>query len=175
MPLYKNRLDWTATADQELTGSVTTMQAYSAAGVADSIPANFLKAGDTIIYDAVWEVTGKDGATYFIPNIYWGGVASGIALMDSNAVISSALGQIIYGRAIVTIRTAGSSPVWHSSGLWFLNTNSTYQNFVASFANVTIPTNVVVPVEAAARLVYGAPTASDKVKLRSFSRNIRRV
>jgi len=176
MPLYpgRDRLRWSATVDQELTGAVSTVQAYAAAGAYDTIPGRFLRDDDVVEYGAEWEVTGFSGATNFVPNIYWGGVASGVALLKTSTVIASAAGQIVRASARVTVKTAGASPVWHSSGLWFLAANPTYQDQVGVFGRTSISTLLPIPVEASGQFVNGTPAAGDKAKLRSFARQILR-
>lgn len=181
MPLYsagrlltQQRLAWSATVDQELTGSVDTVQAYSAAGAFDTIPALLLKTGDTVLYKAVWEITGDGAAGYFIPGIYWGGTATGVAMMDTNAIVVPALAVLVFAEVAVTIRTAGASPVWGWSSFFVTSTSTTYQNQKAAFGLTSFPTSVAIPVEASARF-YSSPDASDKAKLRSFSRQILRA
>lgn len=168
-------LSWSSTVEQELTGAGGAgVQAFNNAGCVDTLAGGLLRDGDVVIYDIGWEVTGKSTATALIPNLYWGGAASGVACLKTSAVSASALGLVITAQVRITIRTAGASPVWNREGWWISSTNATYQDQVAAAALTTQPTNADIVVQASAQLT-GVVDANDKVKLRSMCRRIVRA
>lgn len=180
MPLYPNNyppLEWASSVEQEINGAGNNqaVQPFNAAGAFDTIAANMLKANDRIILRAEFEVTGQNTTTNVIPNIYWGGAASGIALFNTGAVITAVNGIAIELDAEITFRTVGSSPVWGYFAKWRVTSNSSYTAFKKAWGLTSIPTSVSVPVEASVCLFNGTATATDKVMLRNFRRRIVRA
>lgn len=172
-PLYRSRgpIRWVSTVEASVTGAGGTgVQAIQTAGAFDTIPGGTLRDNDRVRFQAEFEVT-KDAATNVIPNIYWGGVAGGVALFNTGAVLASATGLVIQLRSELTIRTSGASPVWGYFSEWMSSTNNTYEDMKKAYDLTSVPTNADIVVEASAQ-VTGAVTANDRVKLRNFRREI---
>lgn len=177
MPLYQpseRRLYWCSTVQPELTGNGgnTAVQPYQTSGSYDTITANTLRAGDRVKLRAEWEVTGQSAATNIVPNIYWGGAASGVALETTATVLANTNGLIIKAEVELTFISVGASPSWGYFGEWMSSTNNTYESMAGAYGLTSTPTNADITVEATVKLLGGPPVVGDKVKLRNFRRTI---
>lgn len=176
MPMYPfaTNLKWASTVESTVNGSggANVVQAYTTAGAFDTIYANQLQDNDRVRLYAEFECT-RDAAANVVPNIYWGGVATGYALFNTAYVLASATGLVIKLQAELTFRTTGGSPVWGHFSEWMCTGNTTYEDMKKAYGQTTQPTNANILVQASS-LFSGGCTVNDVIRLRTFRREILR-
>lgn len=167
-------LRWCATTEGEITGAGGTgVQAFQAAGTFDTIVGGTLRANDRVKIRAEWECT-KNTGSQLVMNIYWGTAAAGTALLRTSSVLAIATGLMVKAEVELMFRTVGANPVWGFFSEWMTPSNTTYEDMVKSYDLTSQSTAAAIVIEASAQIA-GTVDAGDKVRLRSFSREIIRT
>jgi hypothetical protein len=161
---------FTTGVQQELTGDVigTTLTAFTAAGADLDWPANVTENGAEIEVEAWLDVTGDGGANNYLGRLYWGGLATGVAL-NADTALGAQVANELRLRARVKYTTAGGTPSWESWADLTTPANNAYIQSKALFGQTTQPTNVAIPIQVAVQYSGGTPDASDKIKLRRLT------
>lgn len=164
--VYDGIVGWIAQGAETVTGTVgTTETAFTTSTI--TVPADWILVGSDLIVDAWFDCTGVGTGTGFICKVYWGSLASGVAINNATTIGMGTANDVRI-RACINYTAIGGSPGWNSWGDLTSNANNAYIQGYSRFAQATQPTNATISLQAAVQFT-GAPNGSDIITLRKLS------
>lgn len=164
--VYDGIVGWIVQADETITGAVgTTETAFTASTI--TIPADWILVGSDLFIEAWFDCTGVGAATNYIAKVYWGSLATGVAINAATSIGVNTANDVRV-RACINYTAIGGSPGWNSWGDLTSNANNAYIQSYTRFAQATQPTNATISLQAAIQFSGGVPNGSDIITLRKL-------